>query len=64
MSLHDGGIFIVLVLIITGILSMICTNDKLWKYVADRLLGLYALGIIYLRKFYYFISYKIEEFKL
>lgn len=53
-----------LVLIIAGILSMICTNDKLWKYVTDRLLGLYALGIIYLRKFYYFISYKIEEFKL
>lgn len=52
-----------LVLIIAGILSMICTNDKLWKYVADRLLGLYALGIIYLRKLYYFVSYKIEEFR-
>ena len=48
--MNSGALFVIIWLLVALAASIVSTNDKCWKYVGDKLLGIYALCIIYVRK--------------
>lgn len=55
-------ILMIIFLILTLAMSMISTNDKWWKWCGDKLLGIYVLIIIGIRKLIY-ESKKLSELR-
>lgn len=61
MIIHPGALLVIIWLLVALGASIISTNDKCWKYVGDKLLGIYALCVIYVRKLLIFCAKKLEK---